>query len=57
LTKRALEVLNLFDIKPLRPLMLAIAQKFPDKEAEGVAVPGLAQRAAHGGQQHENGHR
>jgi hypothetical protein len=28
------EVLNLFDIKPLRPLMLAIAQKFPDKEAE-----------------------
>jgi hypothetical protein len=56
-TKRALEVLNLFDIKPLRPLMLAIAQKFPDKESrEGVAVPGLAQRAAHGGQQHENGH-
>jgi Protein of unknown function DUF262/Protein of unknown function (DUF1524) len=33
-TKRALEVLNLFDIKPLRPLMLAIAQKFPDREAE-----------------------
>jgi Protein of unknown function DUF262/Protein of unknown function (DUF1524) len=33
-TRRALEVLNLFDIKPLRPLMLAIAQKFPDRQAE-----------------------
>lgn len=33
-TRKAIEVLNLFDIKPLRPLMLAIAQKFPDKEAE-----------------------
>jgi hypothetical protein len=33
-TRRALEVLNLFDIKPLRPLMLALAQKFSDKEAE-----------------------
>lgn len=33
-TRRAIEVLNLFDIKPLRPLMLAVAQKFSDKEAE-----------------------
>jgi hypothetical protein len=33
-TRKAIEVLNLFDIKPLRPLMLAIAQQFPDKEAE-----------------------
>ncbi|MGB6655698.1 MAG: DUF262 domain-containing HNH endonuclease family protein [Methylovirgula sp.] len=32
-TRKAIEVLNLFDIKPLRPLMLAIAQKFPEKEA------------------------
>lgn len=31
-TRRAVEVLNLFDIKPMRPLMLAIAQKFPEKE-------------------------
>ena len=33
-TRKAIEVLNLFDIKPLRPLMLAIAQKFQGKEAE-----------------------
>lgn len=33
-TRRAIEVLNFFDIKPLRPLMLAIAQKFTDREAE-----------------------
>ncbi len=33
-TRRAIEVLNLFDIKPLRPLMLALAQKFTEKEAE-----------------------
>jgi hypothetical protein len=33
-TRRAVDVLNLFDIKPSRPLMLAIAQKLPDKEAE-----------------------
>lgn len=33
-TRKAIEVLNLFDIKPLRPLMLAIAQKFTDKETE-----------------------
>lgn len=32
--RKAIEVLNLFDIKPLRPLMLAIAQQLPDKEAE-----------------------
>ena len=32
--RRAIEVLNFFDIKPLRPLMLAIALKFSDKEAE-----------------------
>jgi hypothetical protein len=33
-TRRAIEVLNLFNIKPLRPLMLAIAQKFSEKESE-----------------------
>ena len=33
-TRKAIEVLNLFDIRPLRPLMLAIAHKLPDKEAE-----------------------
>jgi Protein of unknown function (DUF1524) len=33
-TRKAIEVLNLFDIKPLRPLMLGIAHKLPDKEAE-----------------------
>jgi hypothetical protein len=33
-TRKAIEVLNLFDITPLRPLMLAIAQKFTDKETE-----------------------
>jgi Protein of unknown function DUF262/Protein of unknown function (DUF1524) len=33
-TKKAVEVLNLFNIKPLRPLMLAIAEKFPNREAE-----------------------
>lgn len=33
-TRKAIDVLNLFDIKPSRPLMLAIAQKLPDKEAE-----------------------
>lgn len=32
-TRRALEVLNLFDIKPMRPLMLAIAQQLDEKEA------------------------
>jgi len=36
-TRKALEVLNLFDIRPLRPLMLAIAQKFTKKsEAEAA---------------------
>src|ERR1700674_1874027 len=33
-TRKAIDVLNLFDIKPLRPLMLAIAQKFSEREAE-----------------------
>ena len=33
-TRRAIDALNLFDIKPIRPLMLAIAQKMPEKEAE-----------------------
>jgi hypothetical protein len=33
-TRKAIEVLNLFDIKPLRPLMLAVVHKLPDKEAE-----------------------
>ena len=31
-TRRAVEVLNLFDIKPLRPLILAIAERFDEKE-------------------------
>lgn len=31
-TKKAVEVLNLFDIKPLRPLILAIAERFNEKE-------------------------
>lgn len=33
-TRKAIEVLNLFDIKPLRPAMLAVARNFSDKEAE-----------------------
>lgn len=33
-TRKAIEVLNLFDIKPLRPLMLAVAHKFADRETE-----------------------
>jgi hypothetical protein len=33
-TRKAIEVLNLFDITPLRPLMLAVAHKFSEKEAE-----------------------
>jgi hypothetical protein len=33
-TRRALEVLNLFDIRPIRALMLAVAHEFPDKEAQ-----------------------
>lgn len=33
-TRRAIDALNLFDIKPLRPLMLAIAQKMPERDAE-----------------------
>ncbi len=33
-SRRAIDVLNLFGIVPMRPLMLAIAQKFTDKEAE-----------------------
>jgi uncharacterized protein DUF262/uncharacterized protein DUF1524 len=33
-TRRAIEVLNFFDIRPLRPLMLAIAQKYSEKEVE-----------------------
>ncbi len=33
-TRKAIDVLNLFDIKPMRPLMLAIAHKLPGKEAE-----------------------
>ena len=35
-TRRALEVLNLFNIIPLRPLLLAIAEKFIEKEAEAA---------------------
>ena len=33
-TRKAVEVLNLFDIKPLRPLILAIAERFSEREAE-----------------------
>jgi hypothetical protein len=33
-TRRALEVLNLFNIRPIRALMLAIAHKFSDREAQ-----------------------
>ena len=33
-TRKAVEVLNLFDIKPLRPLILAIAERFNEKESE-----------------------
>ena len=33
-TRKAVEVLNLFDIKPLRPLILAIAERFNEKETE-----------------------
>ena len=32
--RKAVEVLNLFDIKPLRPLMLAITECFTEKETE-----------------------
>jgi hypothetical protein len=35
-TRRAIEVLNLFDIRPMRALMLAVAQKFATKEAEAA---------------------
>jgi hypothetical protein len=33
-TRRSIEVLNLLDIRPLRPLMLAVATKFPIREAD-----------------------
>ena len=33
-TRKAVEVLNLFDIKPLRPLILAVAERFDDTETE-----------------------
>lgn len=33
-TRRAIDALNLFYIKPIRPLMLAIAHQMPEKEAE-----------------------
>ncbi len=33
-TRKNVEVLNLFDIKPLRPLILAIAERFNEKETE-----------------------
>ena len=37
MTRKAVEVLNLFDIKPLRPLILAIAERFNEREAEKAA--------------------
>jgi hypothetical protein len=33
-TRRAIEVLNLFDIRPIRALMLAVAHTFTDREAQ-----------------------
>ena len=33
-TRKAVEVLNLFDIKPLRPLILAVAERFDETETE-----------------------
>ena len=33
-TRKAVEVLNLFDIKPMRPLMLAITERLSDREVE-----------------------
>ena len=33
-TRKATEVLNLFNIRPMRAMMLAIAQNLPEKEAE-----------------------
>ena len=33
-SRKALEVLNLFDINPMQPLLLAIAHKFQEREAE-----------------------
>lgn len=39
-TRRSIEVLNLLNIRPLRPLVLAIAAKFPKKET-GLAFPFL----------------
>jgi hypothetical protein len=35
-TRQALEVLNLFNIQPMRPLMLATAQKMGGKDIEGA---------------------
>ena len=37
-TRKAVEVLNLFDVKPMRPLMLAIADKMAPREV-GKAMP------------------
>ena len=33
-TRKALEILNLFNIAPMRPLLLSLAQRFKEKEAE-----------------------
>lgn len=35
-SRNAIKVLNLFDIKPMRPLMLAVADKFTPPEAESA---------------------
>jgi hypothetical protein len=32
--RRALEVINLLDIAPMRPLVLAVSRRFSEKEAE-----------------------
>ena len=41
-TRKAVEVLNLFDIKPLRPLILAIADCFNEREAEKATKFGVS---------------
>jgi hypothetical protein len=56
-TRKAIDVLNLFDIKPARPLMLAIAQNLPDKEAEKAFKFCVLVGAADDCQQHSHGHR
>lgn len=37
-TKKALEVINFFNPKPMRPLLLGISAKMPDREIEGCLL-------------------